>query len=43
MKEINGYTETLTEEQDRANKEKYGPNELREGRKERIVRIVLEK
>ena len=42
MKEINGSTEPLTEEQVRANQEKYGPNELVEGKKKTILQIFLE-
>ena len=41
MKEINGSTEPLTEEQVRANQEKYGPNELVEGKKKTILQIFL--
>ncbi len=42
LKEINGSTEPLTEEQIRANQEKYGPNELAEGKKKTVLQIFLE-
>ena len=42
MKAVNGSTEPLTEEQVRANQEKYGPNELVEGKKKTILQIFLE-
>ena len=42
MKEVNGSTEPLTEEQVRANQEKYGPNELVEGKKKTVLQIFLE-
>ncbi|WP_072525690.1 cation-translocating P-type ATPase [Clostridium sp. Marseille-P3244] len=42
MREINGSTEPLTEEQVRKNQEKYGPNELVEGKKKTVFQIFLE-
>ena len=42
MKAVNGSTEPLTEERVRANQEKYGPNELVEGKKKTILQIFLE-
>ncbi len=42
MREINGSAEPLTEEQVRANQEKYGPNELVEGKKKTTLQIFLE-
>lgn len=39
MKELNGSTEPLTDEQVREHKEKYGPNELVEGKKKTIFRF----
>ena len=42
MKEVNGSIEPLTEEQVRANQEKYGPNELVEGKKKTVLQIFLE-
>ena len=42
MKELNGSTEPLTDEQVREHKEKYGSNELVEGKKKTILQIFLE-
>ena len=42
LKSINGSTEPLSEEQIRANQEKYGPNELVEGKKKSVLQIFLE-
>ena len=42
LKELNGSTEPLTDEQVREHKEKYGPNELVEGKKKTILQIFLE-
>lgn len=42
MREINGSTEPLTEDQVRQNQEKYGPNELVEGKKKSILQVFLE-
>ena len=42
LRSVNGSTEPLTEEQVRANQEKYGPNELVEGKKKTILQIFLE-
>ena len=42
MKELNGSTEPLTDEQVREHKEKYGPNELVEGKKKTVIQIFLE-
>lgn len=42
MKELNGSTEPLTDEQVREHKEKYGPNELVEGQKKTVLQIFLE-
>lgn len=42
MREINGSTELLTEEQVRENQGKYGPNELVEGRKKTTLQIFFE-
>ena len=42
LKAINGSTEPLSEEQIRANQEKYGPNELVEGKKKSVLQIFLE-
>lgn len=42
MRKINGSTEPLTEEQVRKNQEKYGPNELVEGKKKTVLQIFLE-
>ena len=42
MKELNGSTEPLTDEQVREHKEKYGPNELVKGKKKTILQIFLE-
>ena len=40
--QINGTLESLTEEQVRAHQEKYGPNELVEGKKKTTLQIFLE-
>lgn len=40
--QINGSMDPLTEEQIRENREKYGPNELAEGKKKSTLRIFLE-
>ena len=42
MKELNGSTEPLTEEQVKEHREKYGPNELVEGKKKTVLQIFLE-
>ena len=42
LKSVNGSTEPLSEEQIRANQEKYGPNELVEGKKKSVLQIFLE-
>ena len=42
MREINGSAAPLTEEQVKANQEKYGPNELVEGKKKSVFQIFLE-
>ncbi len=42
MRELNGTTEPLTDEQVREHKEKYGPNELVEGKKKTVLQIFLE-
>ncbi len=42
MVEVNGSTEPLKEEQIAANREKYGPNELAEGKKKSTVQIFFE-
>lgn len=42
MLEINGSTEPLTESQVREHQEKYGPNELVEGKKKTLLQIFLE-
>lgn len=42
MREINGSTEPLTDEQVKEHKEKYGPNELVEGKKKTVLQIFLE-
>lgn len=42
LREINGSTEALTEEQVREHQEKYGPNELVEGKKKTVLQIFLE-
>ena len=42
LKAINGSTEPLSEKQIRANQEKYGPNELVEGKKKSVLQIFLE-
>lgn len=42
MKELNGSTDPLTDEQVREHKEKYGPNELVEGKKKTVLQIFLE-
>ena len=39
---VNGSTEPITEEAVAANREKYGPNEIAEGRKKSIARIFIE-
>lgn len=41
-REVNGSSEPLTDEQVRANQEKYGPNELAEGKKKPTIVIFLE-
>ncbi|MDO4746102.1 MAG: cation-translocating P-type ATPase [Bacillota bacterium] len=40
--QINGSQEPLTDQQVKANREKYGPNELAEGKKKSTLRIFLE-
>ena len=40
--EVNGSLEPLSEEQIQANREKYGPNELVEGKKKTVLQIFLE-
>ena len=40
--QINGSLEPLTDQQVKANREKYGPNELAEGKKKSTLRIFLE-
>lgn len=40
--EVNGTTEPLTDEQAAANIQKYGPNELAEGKKKSVVQIFFE-
>lgn len=40
--QINGTTEPLSEEQIAANRERYGPNELAEGKKKSTIRIFFE-
>ena len=42
LTEVNGSLEPLTEEQIREHQEKYGPNELVEGKKKTILQIFLE-
>lgn len=42
LRDINGSTEPLTEEQVREHQEKYGPNELVEGKKKTVLQIFLE-
>ena len=42
MKELNGSTEPLTDEQVKEHREKYGPNELVEGKKKTVLQIFLE-
>lgn len=42
MIEINGSSDPLTEEQIRKNQQRYGPNELAEGKKKSKLRIFLE-
>ena len=42
MKAVNGSTEPLTDEQVREHQEKYGPNELVEGKKKTVLQIFLE-
>ena len=42
MRKINGSTEPLTDEQVKEHKEKYGPNELVEGKKKTVLQIFLE-
>ncbi|MFR8072774.1 MAG: HAD-IC family P-type ATPase, partial [Anaerovoracaceae bacterium] len=42
MMEVNGSTEPLSDGQIAANREKYGPNELAEGKKKSTVRIFFE-
>ena len=42
MKELNGSTDPLTDEQVREHKEKYGPNKLVEGKKKTVLQIFLE-
>ena len=42
MKELNGSTEPLTDEQVKEHREKYGPNELVEGKKKSTLQIFLE-
>ena len=42
MREVNGSTEPLTDEQVRQNQEKYGRNELVEGKKKTTLQIFLE-
>lgn len=37
---VNGSSEPLTDEQIRSNKERYGPNELVEGKKKSTARIL---
>lgn len=39
--ELNGTTKPLSDEQIALNKERYGPNELAEGKKKSTVRIFL--
>ena len=41
-KELNGSTDPLTDDQVREHKEKYGPNELVEGKKKTVLQIFLE-
>lgn len=41
-RQVNGSTEPLTEEQVKRNQEKFGPNELVEGKKKSTVQIFLE-
>ena len=41
-KEINGTTEGLSSEQAKKNQEKYGYNELSEGKKKTVLQIFLE-
>ena len=41
-KEINGTTEALSSEQAKKNQEKYGFNELSEGKKKTVLQIFLE-
>ena len=40
--QVNGSLEPLTDQQAAANREKYGPNELAEGKKKSMLRIFLE-
>lgn len=42
LKEVNGSTEPLSEEQVREHQQKYGPNELTEGQKKTTFQIFLE-
>ena len=42
MREVNGTTEPLTDEQVREHQEKYGRNELVEGKKKTTLQIFLE-
>lgn len=42
MRTVNGSAEPLSAEQIRANQEKYGPNELVEGKKKTVLQIFLE-
>ena len=40
--QVNGSLEPLTAQQAAANREKYGPNELADGKKKSMLRIFLE-
>ena len=42
LQAVNGSLEPLTEEEVRAHQEKYGPNELVEGKKKTVLQIFLE-
>ena len=42
MRQVNGSTEPLTEGQVKEHQEKYGPNELVEGKKKTVLQIFLE-
>ena len=42
MKQLNGSAEPLTESQVKEHQEKYGPNELVEGKKKTVLQIFLE-